>query len=349
MTIPTGKCCHRDYIRYCCSGIPVCDDQVSGNTTVEKVVFEREPCSTPWNLSACMEGYYSTNGVDILPCPSGYFCEANSVCLKPCPTGAYCVQNILAENSSVCGGFEKCCLPAGTAPIFNGYTNSLSCPGQFYPERCLEGYYCPNTTTRLGCPAGHFCRQGSQQPVKCMAISSCGEGEVSPNTLYVGLIINSCLLGAFFLVLLYFNNRRSFHFYFDLYFRRIRGTRKLSQRYNLKDGFRLAISRLGLSNHSEDDETSVRKDSYNISFEKLSLTLTSGENKGKVLLQGVTGEINAGEVTAVLGPSGAGKTTFLNVLCGKAYYGDAGGRIKINGKKVSGIQDYKSLTGFVPQ
>ncbi|CAB4031968.1 white-brown complex homolog 30, partial [Paramuricea clavata] len=28
---------------------------------------------------------------------------------------------------------------------------------------------------------------------------------------------------------------------------------------------------------------------------------------------------------------------------------DAGGRIKINGKKVSGIQDYKSLTGFVPQ
>lgn len=46
-----------------------------------------------------------------------------------------------------------------------------------------------------------------------------------------------------------------------------------------------------------------------------------GENKGKVLLQGVTGEIRAGEVTAVLGPSGAGKTTFLNVLCGKAYYG----------------------------
>ena len=46
-----------------------------------------------------------------------------------------------------------------------------------------------------------------------------------------------------------------------------------------------------------------------------------GENKGKVLLQGVTGEVNAGEVTAVLGPSGAGKTTFLNVLCGKAYYG----------------------------
>ena len=39
------------------------------------------------------------------------------------------------------------------------------------------------------------------------------------------------------------------------------------------------------------------------------------------MLSGVTGQINSGEVTAVMGPSGAGKTTFLNALSGKAYYG----------------------------
>ena len=41
----------------------------------------------------------------------------------------------------------------------------------------------------------------------------------------------------------------------------------------------------------------------------------------KVVLQGVTGHVRSGEVTAVMGPSGAGKTTFLNTLSGKAYYG----------------------------
>ena len=71
LTVPTAKCCHRDYAPYCCSDIPVCAD--GGNVTVEKVVFKSDPCSTPWNLSACMLGYYSTNGLDILPCPAGLY------------------------------------------------------------------------------------------------------------------------------------------------------------------------------------------------------------------------------------------------------------------------------------
>ena len=40
-----------------------------------------------------------------------------------------------------------------------------------------------------------------------------------------------------------------------------------------------------------------------------------------MVLSGVTGAVLSGEVTAVMGPSGAGKTTFLNALSGKAYYG----------------------------
>lgn len=105
-------------------------------------------------------------------------------------------------------------------------------------------------------------------------ISSCGTGEKSPNTLYIGLILNSVLLSTFFIVLFYFNNRRHFKFYFALYIRSVRNKRTPSQRYNLSDGLRLAIDRLpkpGL----QDNIMVAKKDGYNISFEKLCLTLTS--------------------------------------------------------------------------
>lgn len=32
---------------------------------------------------------------------------------------------------------------------------------------CDGGSFCPNTTARLPCPAGHFCRQGSSEPERC--------------------------------------------------------------------------------------------------------------------------------------------------------------------------------------
>ena len=67
-----------------------------------------------------------------------------------------------------------------------------------------------------------------------------------------------------------------------------------------------------------------------------------------MILQGVTGELRSHRVTAVMGPSGAGKTTFLSTLSGKAYYGNQRGDIKINGK-VEKIQKYKKIVGFVPQ
>ncbi|KAJ3441223.1 white-brown complex [Anaeramoeba flamelloides] len=49
-----------------------------------------------------------------------------------------------------------------------------------------------------------------------------------------------------------------------------------------------------------------------------------------------------------MGPSGAGKTTFLNTLCGKASYGIPSGLVEINGVEEP-ITEYKKVVGFVPQ
>ena len=106
-------------------------------------------------------------------------------------------------------------------------------------------------------------------------IFPCGEGEKSPNTLYIGLIINGCLLFSFLLILLYFNNRHAFNFYCMLYKERVTGKRASSHKFNLSDGIRLAINRVNKFDAKDEMRIEPKEVSYNISFEKLSLKLTS--------------------------------------------------------------------------
>jgi hypothetical protein len=82
-----------------------------------------------------------------------------------------------------------------------------------------------------------------------------------------------------------------------------------------------------------------------LSFVDLSLFL---KGTGKKILSNVTGKLSPGRVTAVMGPSGAGKTTFLNALAGKATHSRTTGAVFINGRSDS-IQSFKSIIGFVPQ
>ncbi|XP_020538221.1 putative white-brown complex homolog protein 30 isoform X2 [Jatropha curcas] len=82
-----------------------------------------------------------------------------------------------------------------------------------------------------------------------------------------------------------------------------------------------------------------------VAFKDLTLTL---KGKKKHLLRCVTGKIMPGRVSAVMGPSGAGKTTFLSALAGKVTGCTVTGLILINGKNES-IHSYKKIIGFVPQ
>ena len=96
--------------------------------------------------------------------------------------------------------------------------------------------------------------------------------------------------------------------------------------------------------------TTARKMPVTIEFDDLRLTLKPPLPK-KTILAGVTGALRSGRLTAIMGPSGAGKTSFLNVVSGKAAsYGDTTGTLRINGvAEKTGIQPYKLAVGFVPQ
>lgn len=56
--------------------------------------------------------------------------------------------------------------------------------------------------------------------------------------------------------------------------------------------------------------------------------------KGKEILKGVNLEINKGEVHAIMGPNGTGKSTLASVIAGKEIFDVTEGRILYNGKNL---------------
>ncbi|TPX31729.1 hypothetical protein SmJEL517_g05000 [Synchytrium microbalum] len=67
-----------------------------------------------------------------------------------------------------------------------------------------------------------------------------------------------------------------------------------------------------------------------------------------VVLDGVQGIVRPGEVLAIMGGSGAGKTTFLDILARRNKAGIVGGEILVNGHFVTD-EEYKSIIGYVDQ
>ncbi|XP_066319816.1 ABC transporter G family member 28-like isoform X2 [Miscanthus floridulus] len=100
----------------------------------------------------------------------------------------------------------------------------------------------------------------------------------------------------------------------------------------------------GVISMAKDHDVSTRP-SIEIAFKDLTLTLKGSKKK---LLRSVTGKLSPGKVAAVMGPSGAGKTTFLSAIAGKATGCGTSGLVLINGK-IEPIRGYKKIIGFVPQ
>ncbi|GFH27524.1 ABC transporter G family member 1, partial [Haematococcus lacustris] len=67
------------------------------------------------------------------------------------------------------------------------------------------------------------------------------------------------------------------------------------------------------------------------------------------IIKGVTGLIEPGRLTALMGASGAGKTSMLNLLAGNVSgKGSVAGSITVNGEKMDGGK-MRTMSGFVHQ
>ena len=76
-----------------------------------------------------------------------------------------------------------------------------------------------------------------------------------------------------------------------------------------------------------------------------SLSYTLGTRK---ILDSISGSVKPGQVMAIMGASGAGKSTFLDILARKRKRGLVTGTTSVNGREVRD-EEFKSVMGFVDQ
>jgi ABC-type multidrug transport system ATPase subunit len=100
-----------------------------------------------------------------------------------------------------------------------------------------------------------------------------------------------------------------------------------------------------LSDDEEDDNAKILADQKpaSLAFQNVSYRLNS-----KQILSGISGAVHPGELMAIMGASGAGKTTFLDILARKNKVGTHGGDFYLNGEKVRD-DEFRSVIGFVDQ
>lgn len=114
----------------------------------------------------------------------------------------------------------------------------------------------------------------------------------------------------------------------------------LSRRAALRDSIYLPLS------EDSDDEAAkllANHEPAALFWENVSYFLN-----GREILSNVQGAAPPGQITAIMGASGAGKTTFLDILARKNKRGAVRGEFYVNGEKVSD-SDFKSMIGFVDQ
>ncbi|KAE8212109.1 hypothetical protein CF327_g4215 [Tilletia walkeri] len=79
-----------------------------------------------------------------------------------------------------------------------------------------------------------------------------------------------------------------------------------------------------------------------------SATGTFLKKRNKQVLRGVTGGVKPGQLLAIVGASGAGKTTFLDILARRNKRGQVSGLVLVNGRQVPDAA-FKHISGFVDQ
>ncbi|KAJ3013604.1 UNVERIFIED_CONTAM: hypothetical protein HDU68_000621 [Siphonaria sp. JEL0065] len=295
--------------------------------------------------------------------PYGIGLDPNQV--LTCDPGWYCPYLNQSDPSTL----PVYCPPSPGCQTFRLESNPCSAQGKYEPILCKPGYYCPDFHTMLLCPPGYYCPTGTVTPHQCTWLASCPVGSIS-QTVYGFFIFMAVFDISIAIMIITFKYRQG-HLgrfsssksgdggFLTAIFKgpshALKMTARRARDLALAEAGRPAMPSAAdldpeeIANQGMQLLVDAFKESFrnrelrmNFRFDNLALRLKTG----KTILQGVTGEIRSKRMTAIIGPSGAGKTTFMNVLMGKVNR--TGGELFINGEKAE-MHLYRKIVGYVPQ
>lgn len=122
------------------------------------------------------------------------------------------------------------------------------------------------------------------------------------------------------------------------------------------DRIRFATGASLVTDKGSDEIEDLGREEVNIPFKRAKLTfrdvhytVTASTSEEKLeLLKGVDGVVEAGLMTALMGSSGAGKTTLMDVLAMRKSSGEISGDIRVNGHPQEKLS-FRRMMGYVEQ
>ena len=217
------------------------------------------------------------------------------------------------------------CKESTDPPFLCGARNQVNGSSEF-------GFHCKLPTTSTPCAEDSFCPMGSWEDNSCGTLTSCTLGSIRRIQLLPLLVtlLVIVLTSVAYLVLKHYER-----ILIDLYVKETMFMKGFGEE-----------TPLVLKPIKESLTVTFENICYDIPDARKNWPWAKSTSGRKSVLSGVSGCFKAGKVTAVMGPSGGGKTSLINVLTGKASR--TSGKIFVNDEECE-LSSFRKHIGFVPQ